>query len=250
MCPTKHKRTKVLDVLPEAVREEVEALERESLAVWQATLVEEQLGNMTGAEISDWRREFSQNYMKQLQEKLEGVDFNSTAPCATHGEECPVTPRQVEQYANMLWIDCAGSTCVPWSQAGQRMGQMHSATVVFMTWLLHRRYMEPSLVVHECTPQFPWQTIAELLNSAPRQQLKCIHSPPDNGDELRWVVRSRIVNPVDMGIPASHVLSCPRALCLFGSSSFVELAPSSMHVGVSFEQSASHKATGKNMLEG
>ena len=171
------------------------------------------------------QQEIHTEYLAAMDKCLSGVMFKDTAFCHVHGEQCALTPRATKRWRSCLWLDAAGSTCVAWSRAGKGAGHCHESSAVMLTWLAHRKYMQPDLVVHECSPAFPASIFDQLLNDSTQTALKCPWARDvADGCPDKWERQSLVISPRDLGVPASRerlysvivwqpFLSLPENLC-------------------------------------
>eukprot|EP00971_Amphidinium_carterae_P120048 2377931-Amphidinium_carterae.1 len=194
----------VLSVLPESVCTAVGLKESEMLELYEHCISERALGNLTEAEFVHEKETLTEMYLVFLLEAYSEVEFNSEAWCYKHNRCCPLSPRAHREYRKHFWVDISGSTCVSWSRVGKQAGWLHSSAKVFMTWLFQRRFLQPEVIVHECTPTFPHAIFTRVLNLELESQMKCIWARDTSEPEVGWDVQSMVISPKDIGCPASR----------------------------------------------
>ena len=199
--------TKVLEALPDDTLEAAHAIEAEYMERSSHLQAERALGSLPTSVVDSEHEELSDEYLGRLVELLEGVEFLEEGWCTVHEQMCPYSPRLDEALRDCLWIDGAGSTCVAWSRAGKRGGLLHPSCLVMCAWILHRRFSQPDLIVHECTPSFPSSVLRDLLNRRMSEQLKCVWARPVPGasevSEM-WFTQSVSISPKQLGVPVSR----------------------------------------------
>ena len=107
-----------------------------------------------------------------------------TAYCILHDCHCPVIPPEVLQrrdaddesdggdvgssrdQTQLLWLECAGNSCTPWSAAGARRQWLDPVSVPSLIYGSHLSLCSPDLVVNENTPQWPAQMYFKLFMPA------------------------------------------------------------------------------------
>lgn len=214
----------IRDAIPLPVREKLLNAEARFLRLWQETKDEKRQGCITERNSKQWQDDLTNDYLEAIHEFLQEVEFRDIAWCYVHHKECPLNPRHDESLRDMLWIECSGSTCCPWSRGGGHDHYLDKATLVFFTWLYHMRFMQPDLLLHENVEGFPVDILADILNKGVASQLKCLFSrvPADFEKDCgstdfhecqeQWVVESVVFSPDDIGIPSNRVrrYACAR----------------------------------------
>lgn len=109
--------------------------------------------------------------------------------CVRHKKYCKRWPKE-----GQLHVEIAGTTCVGLSRMGNCWMWLDDATIPCLVWAAAIRSIQPTLVVHECVPQFKVEVLAELLGPA-------------------FSISSVVFSPVDLGIPTERIRRYSIADC-------------------------------------
>ena len=219
----------ILNWLPAGVKEQLLDLQGRFLMLWQQTKLEQPSGNLQKADLIQWQEDLSEEYITELYKTFDVLEFEATAFCHTHGKLCKLSPFADPALKAMLWIDGAGSTCCPWASPSHCQNKwLDEATLVMFTWAYHRRFIQPDLLLHECTEKFPIDTLLGIFNRHAGRQPKCLHSREiqpvmqpaladilseeehdmhaargkETGEAQHWRLESVVFSPTDLGIPS------------------------------------------------
>eukprot|EP00975_Prorocentrum_lima_P067930 12917836-Prorocentrum_lima.AAC.1 len=73
-------------------------------------------------------------YVDKLKAELSQVEFNETAWCIVHQQQCYISPRHEQQHEKSYWVEASGNTCCPWSGMSSGNGWLDRATLPFLIW--------------------------------------------------------------------------------------------------------------------
>ena len=102
--------------------------------------------------------------------------------CYRHECNCPIFPDGLA--GHQFHLEIAGSVCTPWSLQGAGLGWLDPASLPFMVWAIQLKKAQPHAFLHECTPSFPVDVLAQIV------------------DEFK--VEAATFCPTDFGIPQSR----------------------------------------------
>ena len=102
--------------------------------------------------------------------------------CYRHECNCPIFPDGLA--GHQFHLEIAGSVCTPWSLQGAGLGWLDPASLPFMVWAIQLKKAQPHAFLHECTPSFPVDVLAQIV------------------DEFK--VEAATCCPTDFGIPQSR----------------------------------------------
>eukprot|EP00974_Lingulodinium_polyedra_P060309 5813639-Lingulodinium_polyedra.AAC.1 len=99
--------------------------------------IERRLGNMEPDDLERAKHSLSTKLLAAMTESLGSIEYVRDAFCVVHQKKCPVTPRASPEpdVADAIWVEAAGSVCVPWSAMGSRSHWLHPTTLPALVWL-------------------------------------------------------------------------------------------------------------------
>ena len=195
----------VLGRLPNAVREELQAVEKNVLDEYKYLNQELTLGQLDKGSFVAARNKLETNYLNTLREELSAVEFNDKDFCVVHNRMCHISPRHSKDFKNAYWIEASGNTCCPWSGMSTGNGWLDKATLPFFTWAYSTRYYEPDTILQENVPRFPESMIMEIVGNFSPGVIKDMCTRPLLKDELRsYRMEVQVFSPVDLGIPSQR----------------------------------------------
>ena len=130
-------------------------------------------------------RTFGREFLDKGWELLKGAEFKSTDHCQCCDQQCPVHPPSADREGRR-YINLSGSTCVPWSSMGTKLGWLHSCTIVFLVWLADLVRASPDIIVDECTRNFDQAAMERLLADT-------------------YTAQSLTFSPTNMGLPTRRM---------------------------------------------
>lgn len=101
---------------------------------------------------------------------------SDTAQCYCHGRACPLFPPRTSRYH----LEVSGINCQPWSAAGKRLGWLDDRSIPCLILVRSILGVEPDGVCIECTPEFDFPTLANLLQAKYDGDF-VLTSPEDHG---------------------------------------------------------------------
>ena len=140
----------IIDRLSSSTQQRLRAIEAQALTLWRSTRAEFRDGQLDDRDVRVWRDKLTAEYLRDLLAEFQNIEFEETSWCYVHERRCPVSPRLgLNHGGTALWLEGAGSTCVPWSAMGARSKWLDEATLTFFTWLVAVRFYQPDLWLHE-----------------------------------------------------------------------------------------------------
>ena len=138
-------------------------------------------------------------------------DVQAKCWCLKHNKLC----RRYQADLKALSIEVAGSPCVGFSLMGSGWRFLDNSVLVFLAWIYMMRSVRPLVIIHECTPLFPYKVFELLLNTG-------ISDP-----QQHYTVNSMISCSTSLGVPCKRkrrytVLCCNRRAGAFISRPFSE----------------------------
>ena len=127
-------------------------------------------------------------YVQDVRAQLEQTAFpaGQLAFCERHGCQCPLSPEYEARRLNQqLHVEIAGTTCVAWSSMGAGWGWLDKSALPCMVWTFWVLAVEPDVVLHECTPRFQHQQLADILGG-------------------KFWCESVVTSPEDWGVPSKR----------------------------------------------
>ena len=194
----------VFDRLPPHTREEVLLVEKRVLNE-NATLIEDcARGKVPDAKLKEEQGRLARVLVADLKVILAAAEFEESAFCIRHGTMCPINPRAAQGMEQSLWVECAGTTCCPFSAMGAGGHWLDKATAACLTWAFSVRYYLPDIVLHECVPRFTEGTLNEILGSMPADGHSVYARDTSEDTELSYAMESLVFSPKDLGVPSSR----------------------------------------------
>jgi len=127
-------------------------------------------------------------YIQDVRKLLEQTAFpaGQLASCQRHGCMCRVCPvKDTRGHPHPLHVEIAGTTCTAWSSMGAGWGWLDKSALPCMVWMFWVLAVEPDIVLHECTPRFQHQQLADILDG-------------------KFWCESVVMSPEDWGVPAKR----------------------------------------------
>ena len=172
------------------------------------------LKNVTNQERREIVKEFSLEFFELACQRIEATGMDLVADqswCCKCNDWCNVCP---PTGPGTMWLEIAGNTCTPWSQAGLQLGWLDRQSVAALCWGFFLLKHKPDFIVNECTRRFDAQGFFARVLGAGHKVTSVVVSPSDMGIPSRRHRRytiatkcSRIFPAFDFGDIFPHVAS-------------------------------------------
>lgn len=152
----------VADILCLADQERVQAIVDRYRAKYSK--LSEQAASAAARKVA--MEECEEQCLEAIMRSFDDVVLQGAARCSKcSGGACQRFPTEDER-ANAVWVECAGSPCIPFLRGayGTGLGWLHPVTCAFFSWAAGLRKHRPDIVLHECVQAFPASVLRRFLN--------------------------------------------------------------------------------------
>ncbi|CAE8668378.1 unnamed protein product [Polarella glacialis] len=200
-----HRFADLVDRIPKADREQMQAVLDESLGMLQSASQEHKFGLISKSDLIDLKRKLSDSLKDDLIDELNSVEFLPKAWCLACEQLCPSTPMAVDELKHMRWLVGAGVVCCPFSKMSPNPPWCDKSTLATLTFPFMCRFFEPDDVYTECVAGFQESIFHDILNVT-EGALKSIISKPTNVNSAGtgYMLNYQIFSPTDIGVPTER----------------------------------------------